>query len=257
MTIKHSVIKSSGEVGLASEWNDDHVISNGIDLSDLKFILPYQLGGTQPELTAPGEIKIWESGTTFDYDDYDGVIDTEKWNATTTGSGMPQPTVGETASYIYGNIRLYGEKTGNGWRTATIESNHMPQLADLTEIRFRADLNVAGMLNDINRAYTRLYIFGILVKQLLIGSDSSEWKAIKNPDGTWEIWDDDVNVLHNQVAITNTIKVVTAYNETMYPGSFGTEYNGYGRIFTVHIGGGTYLMVRGSAKTYLINFDLL
>jgi len=254
MAIKHAVTKASGEKGLASEWNDDHVISGEVDLSNVKVILPIETSDTAPTLTETGEIKIWQSGAGIYYDPYNSSIDPNLWTTSKTGSFS---AYSETASYIEAMSWWPISNFNPGSNKCTVYTKDMPDLDEMTEVSFRA---VGSCDSGGSGATTtaKLYIWGILVKNLGAGqTDDSIWKAIRNPDNTWDIYDDDVLVLSSQTAINNTIKI---YSEISYSGGAiapgGPAWYYKYDLYPILIGGGTYLMIKDSNKTLYLRMGI-
>lgn len=207
----------------------------------------------QPILQNEGDMVLWERGEGYTYDIYNNVIDGNLWTAVATGTGA---AVSETTTYIQGNVSI-GNQTAAYNADTTIKAKDLSPLEDMSEITFRCTLNCSTGHTPGNWELATLKIFGLTVKTVedddgSTHSDDSIWKGVKNPDGTWNIFDDDVEVLSNQTALNNEIEILAdADKPDTAPADIGASV--ITRLYTITVGGGSFLLLRSTKRTFKID----
>ena len=206
---------------------------------------------TQPILQNIGDMVLWERGNGYLYDNYNSSIDATKWTNTSGGSGG---SVGfsESTTYLRGTITATaGTYTLN--RNLQIKTIDLPVIGDITEIEFSTTAYSGAC--DWGGAGAKVYIFGINVYTLTTHNvygnpTTATFKGIKNTDGTWNFYVNDILTLSNQNATSNELIIqADVYYHGVWDGS-ETWYNQFNEIY---VGGQTYLLIKSTQRTFAIN----
>lgn len=198
----------------------------------------------QPVLQNEGDMILWERGNGFIYDEYDSSIDTNKWDITEDVTGNGNITVTEDATKIRGiySVTGSGASTGN----CIIATKDLPELIDLSEFNVRM---TQAFLSGSAGGIFKVTIFGIVVFTETtsgIFNKDSVWSGVKKPDGTWDISED--GVFDQNINPTDNIIESSVSSNS---GTFTTHYSI--NVFEIKIGGGSFLLLKSTQRTFVID----
>ena len=201
----------------------------------------------KPILQNQGDMILWERGTGYTYDTYsDASIDPTLWTTFATNGNC---TNTETTAYIQAKVEYTGPLVNANAKTSTKD---LPPLEEMSEVQFRCHLYINQGMNTVMASVS---IFGTVVKQMNEPSGTSDciWRAVKNPDNTWDVYKDGV-LNNNNMAATDNIIFVKA---EVAAGIFNLYWLGFARLYPINVGGGTFLLIRSTQKTYKIPLNAL
>ena len=197
----------------------------------------------QPPLQNAGDMVLWEHGAGYIYDSYNSSIDGAKWTTNTAHTGcMTAASVSETATYLKCAI-TWDTTAGAATWTCYVSTNNLPALADMELIEFSThrDYSANTWINVDN-----VNIFGTSFNP---SNATHAWKCIKKLDGDWLIYKDTVLVS----TITPTTNIITV------GGAWAGVYAGWGAgwnnhyLYELKVGGGTYLLIKSTQRTFAID----